>query len=100
MVPCRLVERVSRIAQYSKGIGQNSPDASITLVTALAAAAAGAEGPEQAGHEGEGDGEPDDGEHLRAERRLDAVRLERAVQRANDDGGDDGGGDGGTWMEE
>lgn len=68
------------------------------LVAALSAAAAHADEPEEAGADGEGDREPENGEHLAAHGSLDVVgiedRLEDAGYGAVDGCRGSGGGDG------
>lgn len=65
------------------------------LVRALAAAAARAEEPEETGCQAEGDGEPEDRQHLAAERGFNVVRLEHGFEDAGEHGVDGCGGDGG-----
>lgn len=60
------------------------------LVGRLARAAADGDEPEEAGGDREGDAEPEDGEHLGAERSLDIVGLENGFEDADEDGVDGG----------
>ena len=64
------------------------------LVARLAGAAADGDEPEETGSDGEGDADPEDGEHLVAHRGLDLVGFEDGLEDADEGGVQGGGGDG------
>ena len=65
------------------------------LMAALSTAAAHADEPEEAGANGEGDGEPEDGEHLAAHGGTDVVGFEDGLENTGDGAVDCGCGCGG-----